>query len=177
MIPTLSVKGHHCTVSAYAKQNRILHFISLVGVRESVRAALAAMQHGHSAVLSQGENTSVNLGYQSIKVIQGRLPNGAFHAIALGERVSQGDILILKEDDTLAERFYTALLNKSTLPLHTRWQERLLELAREENLLTKLSSYGVQAYALGDGLGSFETEVRRALVRRELPEIGEAPCV
>lgn len=52
MIPTLSVKGHCCNVSAYAKQGRILHFISLVGVRESVRAAFAAMQHGHSTVPS-----------------------------------------------------------------------------------------------------------------------------
>lgn len=114
----------------------------------------------------------MNLGYQSFKVIQGRLPNGAFHAIAIGERVTQGNILILKENDTLAERFYIALLGKSTLPLHTSWQERLLELARKENLLTRLSSYGIHAYALKD----YETQVRRALVSGELPEIGETPC-
>ena len=177
MIPTLSVKGHRCTVSAYTRQGRALHLISLVGVRESVRAALTAMQHGHSAVLTESENTIVNLGYQSIKIIQGRLPNGAFHAIALGERVTQGDILIFKQGDTLPERFYTALLEKSTLPLHTSWQQRLLELAWEENVLTKLPSYGVQAYALSDNLTDYETTIRRALVSGELPEIGEAPCV
>lgn len=177
MFPTLSVKGHKCVVSAHARQSRALHLISLVGVRESVRASLAAMQHGRSAVLTEGETTLINLGYQNIKIIQGRLPNGAFHAIALGERVTQGDILILKQDDTLAERFYTALLEKSTLPLHTSWQERLLELAWEENVLTKLPSYGVQAYALSDNLTDYETTIRRALVSGELPEIGEAPCV
>lgn len=176
MIPTLSVKGHKCVVSAHARQGRILHLISLVGVRESVRAALAAMQQGHSAVLTEGENTIVNLGYQSIKVIQGRLPNGAFHAIALGERVTQGDILILKKDDTLAERFYTSLLEKSTLPLHTSWQDKLLELAQDTNLISPIAAHGLRAYALGGNLSSFETQVRHALISRELPEIGEPAC-
>ena len=176
MIPTLSIKGHQCVVSAYARQHRALHLISLVGTRESVRASLAAMQHGHSAVLKSEDTTLVNLGYQSIKVIQGRLPNGAFHAIALGQRVTQGDVLVLRESDSLSERFYTALLTKSNLPLHSSWQETLLEIAQQGKLLTKVPSYSVQAYALSNGLGAFETQVRRALVSRELPEIGEPVC-
>lgn len=173
---SLSVKGHQCVVSAYAIQGRQLHLISLMGVRESVRAALSAMQHGHSAVLKDDQTNLVSLSYQSIKVIQGRLPSGAFHAIAIGERVTSGGVLILKEGTSLAGRFYLALLDKSTLPLHTSWQDKLLELARETKLITPIAAYGVQAYALDTNLSSFETQVRHALIRGELPEIGETPC-
>lgn len=177
MIPTLSVKGHQCIVSSHARQGRILHLISLVGVRESIRAALSALQHGHSAALKTHKTTLVNLGYQNIKITQGRLPSGAFQAIAVGEKVRSGDILILPEGASLAERFHLALLEKSTLPLHTSWQDKLLELAQDTNLITPISAYGVQAYALSDNLSTFETHVRHALIRGELPEIGETQCV
>lgn len=177
MIPTISVKGHHSVITAYATQGRQLHLISLAGVRESVRATLAALQHGHSGALKSDETTLVNFGYQSVKILQGRLLSGAFQAIAVGKTVTNGDILILKEKASLAKLFYHALLKKSTLPLHTSWQDKLLELAQETNLLTPISAHGVRAYALGSNLSTFETQVRHALIREELPEIGEPACV
>lgn len=36
-------------------------------------------------MLKTYEVSLVNLGYGSVKVIQGRLPKGTFHAIAIGE--------------------------------------------------------------------------------------------
>lgn len=177
MIPSLSVKGHQCVVSAYTRQGRVLHLVSLIGIRESVRAALAAMQHGHSAVLKTNETTLVNLGYQSVKVIQGRLPNGAFHAVAIGEGIKNGDILILKDGMPLAERFYRYLITKSTLPLHSSWQERLLMLAETNGMITKLATHDIEAYIFDKPIGTFEALIRHALVNRELPEIGVTPCV
>lgn len=176
MLPSLSVKGHECFATAYVKQGRSLHLISLVGVRESVRAALAAMQIDHSAVIQGKETSLVSLSSQSNRVVQCRLPSGVFHAIAIGERVTQGNILILKDGASLAERFYSALLDKSTLPLHSNWQDKLLSLSKHSQLLTPLASNGVQAYALGEQLGDFESQVKRALVNHELPEIGKPIC-
>lgn len=176
MIPSLSIKGHQNTVTAYVKRGHQLQLISLAGVRESVRAAIAAMQHHHSASLKTDQTTLVGLGYQNTQVIQGRLPNGSFHAIVMGESVTNGDTFIVKPGTSLAERLYHHLLQKSTLPLHTSWQPTILNLAQTDGSLQKLESYDLAAYTLQKPIGDLEAHIRHALIRGELPEIGDTPC-
>lgn len=145
----------------------MLHIISLVGVRENIRATLAATQHDYSVMPKTHE---VSLGYWSFKVIQGRLPSSAFRAIAIGESVIQGDIL-LKQNQPLAERFYQHLIAKSTLPLHTSWPDKLLKIAQQEQMLGLLESHKLRGYALAQRIDTRETAVGRTLMNDGLPEI------
>ena len=124
MISTLSVKGHRCVTDAIVTHGQMLHLCSLIGTRESVRATIASLQNGQNGVLKSGSNhTPVSLGYQRISAAQARLPSSAFQAVMVGERVKDGIILVLQLQASLAERFYHSLIQKSTLPLHSAWQD------------------------------------------------------
>lgn len=177
MISTLSVKGHRCVTDAFVTQGKILHLCSLVGTRESVRAIIAALQHGQNGDLKSGSNpVPVSLNYQRINAVQARLPSGAFQAVIVGERVKDGTILVLQPQASLVERFYHYLIQKSTLPLHSAWQDELLELAQTTTMLEKLPSLYLKGYGVCGDLTAFEGIIRRAIQKGELPDVRGEAC-
>lgn len=173
--------GFSAAVDAYARDDRHLWFISLLGNRQSVRAVWARLVKGEPAVLSDDALTGDRYCELAPEARGGtrfhatRLPViGATHALLLPDAAlyateRQDFLLLARAEDEARALHYRFLARRIDLPLHPSWSDWLWERGLSSGEVRPLDALGIVAWRCVPDPEALQAALGRALRGHRIP--------
>ena len=129
----------------------LMHACSLFGQKTAVEAIRARLRMGETGVLHLPAERSTRLVNPDCFVTRTRRVGAVTHVTLLREPQSlttQQCLLLLRNDEEPAPRFYRRCDGLVTTPLHSAWAEWLWQWATEAGAVHALQAIGCQAWTV-----------------------------
>lgn len=176
---TIRAGGFSATVDGYARSEKELWFVSMVGHQQAVRAIWARLVKGEAGFLG-GDNLAgetlplAREAWGTWRFTGARLPSGAsYHGMLVPElAVCNNDrsdfLLLVREQDEPARLHYRFLVRRLELPLHPSWATWLWGRGLVNGEVEELDATGVRAYRCRPVSGALRDDISAAVQAREL---------
>jgi hypothetical protein len=149
----------------------LMHACSLFGQKTAVEAIRARLRMGETGVLHLPGERSARLVAPDSFVTRTRRVGAVTHVTLLREPQSltaEQSLLLLRNDEEPAPRFYRLCDGLVTTPLHPTWAGWLWQWATEAGVVHALHTIGCQAWTVSIDEPGLEQALSQALCRGDL---------
>lgn len=176
-IPTMSFGGFTAYVESYALGGYKVYYASLFGSLGIVKAISAALVAGKSISLHvprEFRKTVSKAFGRKYRMISKRLPSRALNIIVLVDYMilsHEHHFCFLTPGAGIVDRFFSQLVHRTEVPLHTSWKQWLWDAFQENDWAKKLPSFGIQAHSVSFTDSKLSQLLKQGIQTKQIPEI------
>ncbi len=178
-IPKMSFGGFSVYVEAYVLGGYKVYYASLFGSLGAVKAISAALVAGKSVSLHvPGEfkrTVSKQFG-RKYRMVSKRLPSRALNTVVLVDYMFLSHerrfcFLVHDSDNPVVDRFYSQLVYRTEVPLHSSWAQWLWDEFCQKSWAGPLKCFRIQSYFIRFTDNKLSELLKRGVQTKQIPEI------